>query len=125
MNRKAILLVVAVFVLGMAVGGLALHLILGRVLGGPGLRGGPNRLVQQLTTDLQLSTEQQRQLGSILEETRARYDKAYESLQPEMQKIREEGRDRIRGILSPAQRAKFDEFVRRIDEERNKRKRGR
>lgn len=123
MNRKAIVLVLGVFILGMIVGGLAMYLAEGRVLRSA-QRGGPGRVVQQLTTDLGLSAEQQKQLESILEETRSHYEKLYETIQPERQKIREEGRDRIRAILSPEQRAKFEEFVRRIDE-RNKAKKGR
>jgi len=121
MNRKAIVLVLGVFILGMIVGGLGLYLAEGRVLRGSAQRGGPGRVVQQLTTDLGLGAEQQKQLETILEETRSRYEKLYETIQPERQKIREEGRDRIRAILSPEQRAKFEEFVRRIDE-RNKAK---
>jgi len=124
MNRKAVLLVIGVFILGILVGGLALFVAERRVFSGPSDRGGTNRVVQQLTNDLQLNAEQQQKLESILEETRTRYNSLYESIRPERERIRQEGRDRIRAILSPEQRTKFDEFVRRLDERRNKPKKG-
>jgi hypothetical protein len=122
MNRRAILTVVSVFVLGMLVGGLAIHLVEGRVVSGAtrgGPRGGPS-IVQQLTLELNLDGGQQKQLETVLEETRTRYEKLHETTRPERDRIRLEGRDRIRAILSPAQVEKFNEFVRQIDERRNK-----
>ena len=129
MNRKAILTVVGVFVLGMLVGGLAIHLAESRVFGvGPrGARGGPGEVVKHLTTELSLDPAQQEQLTSILEETRTRYVKLYEPIRPEHERIRQEGRVRIRAILKPEQIDKYNEFLRQLDEKqkRNNKKNGR
>lgn len=129
MKRKAILWVLGVFVLGMLCGGLAIHLVEDRAFGlspRSGPRGGPGEVVKQLTTELSLDTAQQEQLTTILEETRTRYVKLYEPIRPEHERIRQEGRDRIRAILKPEQVDKYNEFLRQLDErQKRNRKNGR
>jgi len=118
MNRKAALLVMAVFVLGLLLGGLSVHVLGDRVWAGR--KPGKMRLVQDLTRELSLSPDQQQQVVSILEETNARYQPIFEQIRPQLQQVREEGRNRIRAILTQEQRPRFEEFLRRIDEERKK-----
>ena len=127
MKRKALFLVIGVFILGILVGGVATYVGERRFFGWWMGRGGTNEVVQQLTKELQLNADQQQKLESVLDETRARYDSLYKSIQPDREKIRQEGRDQIRALLTPEQRSKFEEFVRRIDErqKRNRPKKGR
>jgi Spy/CpxP family protein refolding chaperone len=129
MNRRAVFLVVVVFVLGLALGGLSMHLAADRLWGGhPGKgkgRDGRPTVVQQLTMELGLTPEQQQQLSQILEESKTKYQAIYDQVRPQLQQVREAGRNRIRAILTPEQRPKFEERVRRMDEERRKRNGGR
>ncbi len=120
MNRKATLLVMLVFVLGIALGAVGMRVAEQRVLGDRradhARMSGPARFVEQLTQELALTTEQQQRLNSILEDTRKKYEATYTTIRPQM-----EGRARIRSILTPAQLPKFEEYLKRIDEERKNR----
>jgi Spy/CpxP family protein refolding chaperone len=127
MNRKATLLVIFVFLLGIALGAVGMRVAEQRVLGDRRAEhtrmGGPARLVEQLTQELALTVEQQQQLNSILEDTRKKYEGTYTTIRPQMEQTRQEGRARIRSILTPAQLPKFEEYLKRIDEERKNRER--
>jgi Spy/CpxP family protein refolding chaperone len=116
MNRKAILLVTMVFVLGVVVGAAGYYIAAGQVSAKPRAT-----VVQRLTTELSLSAEQQKQVSDILDETRKKYDSIYGPVRPQMEAARQEGRQKIRAILTPEQQVKFEEHLRRIDEERAKR----
>ena len=80
-------------------------------------------MVEQLTRELALTQAQQQQLNSILEDTRKMYEATYAPIRAQMEQTRQEGRARIRSMLTPAQLPKFEEYLRRIDEERKKRER--
>ena len=127
MNRKAALLVIFVFVLGIALGAVGMRLAETRVLGdrvsNHGRAGGPGRFVEQLSQEVGLTAAQQQQISSILEDTRKKYEETYTTIRPQMEQTRQEGRARIRAILTPEQLPKFEEFLRRIDEERKSRER--
>jgi Spy/CpxP family protein refolding chaperone len=73
-----------------------------------------------LTRDLQLTPDQQKQLGSIVDDTRAQWRTLYTTIEPRHEQIREQSRDRIRAILTPDQKPKFEDFMHRIDEQRKK-----
>ncbi|HTS11899.1 MAG TPA: hypothetical protein VMH00_07270 [Candidatus Limnocylindrales bacterium] len=123
-RREAALLVFVVFLLGLLVGGVANHLWGERVWGkqdGP-RQGPPSReqVMNALTHELQLTPEQQKQLGPIIDETRVQVRALYEPLDAQHEKIRQQGRERIRAILTPEQQPKFDQFMQRIDEQRKK-----
>ncbi len=125
MNRKATMLVIFVFLLGIALGAVGMRVAEQKVLGDRrddrGRMGGPARMVEQLTQELALTTEQQQQLNSILEDTRKKYEVTYTTIRPQMEQTRQEGRGRIRAMLTLAQLPKFEEYLRRIDEERKNR----
>lgn len=124
MKTKAALMVLVVFVLGFALGGLSMHLVEEKVWSHNRRGSGPNRFQQDLTRDLGLSAEQQAQLQQILDETRQRYNGIYEPIRPQLAAAREDGRNRIRAILTPEQLAQFNAIVQRIDEERGRKKKG-
>jgi Spy/CpxP family protein refolding chaperone len=84
----------------------------------------PARIVEQLTHELALTPEQQRELGSILEETKTKHQAVYDQVRPQFEQVRQEGRARIRSILTPEQLPKFEEWLRRLDEARKKRQAG-
>ncbi len=129
-SRKAVALLVLVFILGVAIGALGLTLMNRSVYGartpvrtvssrtqGPD----PPRAVNRLTRDLNLTPDQQKQLSKILTDTQARYNAIRNQMNPQFDQVRAEGRDQIRQILKPEQQSKFEEFLRQVDEERSKR----
>jgi Spy/CpxP family protein refolding chaperone len=124
-KQKAALWVGVVFLLGAALGG-----VLGYVFAHSAYAGGaPMQIsdtakraqkVARLTKELDLSAEQQQQLDAILSEVMGRYKAIHDASEPQVDVERQKGRERIRAILTPDQRPKFEDFLRRIDEERKK-----
>lgn len=134
-SRKAVTLVLILFVLGIALGAVGEHLWNAHVLAQD--RMGPARQIRQ---ELQLSSDQAKQFDSIISDERAKFhdldtqmrsewDPKYHELDaqrhsewdPKWDQVRQQGRDRIRAILSPDQTAKFEAFVKKLDDDRKKR----
>ena len=121
-RREAALLVLVVFVLGALLGGLGNHLWGERVWGRQNPPGWPTRdqLVNNLTRELQLTADQQQQLGAIVDDTRAKIHAAYAPADAQREELRQQGRARVRSILTAEQLPKFDAFMQRVDEQRKK-----
>jgi len=119
---EAAVLVLVVFLLGALLGGVGNHVWGERVWGKQIINTQPtrNEIVGELTRDLQLTPDQQKQLGSIVDDTRAQWRTLYTTIEPQHEQIRQQSRDRIRAILTPDQKPKFEEFMHRIDEQRKK-----
>lgn len=124
-NRKAIGLVLLVFVLGIGLGGLGTYVVGARVWGArPEVHtqsGRRARMVGQLTQELSLTADQQQQLNAILADMQVKYAEIHKQIAPQTEQVRQEGRQRIRAILTPEQMPKYEDFLRRLDEERKKR----
>jgi hypothetical protein len=119
-RREAGFLVIVVFLLGVLLGGVGNHLWGQRVWGVQSVPHGRDQILSQLTHDLQLSGDQVQQLAKIVDETRAQMRALNAPLDSQREQIRQHGRDRIRAILTPEQKPKFEEFTHRIDEQRKK-----
>jgi len=76
--------------------------------------------VNDLTHELQLTADQQQQLGAIVDDTRAKIRTAYAPADTQREELRQQGRARIRAILTPEQLPKFEAFMQRLDEQRKK-----
>jgi hypothetical protein len=76
--------------------------------------------VNDLTHELQLSPDQQQQLGAIVDDTRAKIHAAYAPAETQREQLRQQGRARVRAILTPEQLPKFEAFMQRLDEQRKK-----
>ncbi len=123
-SRKAVLLVFVLFVLGIALGSLGTYVVTTRVLAArpqATLARNPAHTMRMYTRDLNLNPDQQNQIQAILNDTRARYAGLHEKLDPEYEQVRQQGRDRIRQVLTPEQRPKFEELLRQMDEDRRQR----
>jgi len=123
-KRKAALWVGAVFLLGAALGG-----VLGYVFAHHSVSAAnqpqsePERRahrVEQLTRELSLTPEQAKQLDAILLQRHTQARVLHEQLDAQVDQVRQMGRNEIRAILSPEQKPKFEEFLRRTDEERKR-----
>jgi len=122
-NRKAVLLVFVLFVLGIALGSVGTYLVTSRVLAArpqATLARNPGHMAM-FTRDLNLTPDQQNQIQAILNDTRSRYAGLHEKLDPEYEQVRHESRVRIRQVLTPEQRPKFEDLLRQIDEDRRQR----
>jgi len=128
-KRRAALWVAIVFVLGAALGGVFGYFYGHRSIvaaANPPLSEAQRRAqrVEQLTQELGLTNDQKQQLDSALSQLHADYksihDQSNQQLNSQMDQARQKGRDQIRGILTPAQKPKFEEFLKRLDEERKR-----
>jgi Spy/CpxP family protein refolding chaperone len=128
-KRRAALWVAVVFVLGAALGGVFGYFYGHRSIvaaANPPLSEAQRRAqrVEQLTQELGLTNDQKQQLDSALSQLHADYksihDQSNQQLNSRMDQARQKGRDQIRAILTPEQKPKFEEFLKRLDEERKR-----
>lgn len=123
-SRKAVLLVFVLFVLGIALGSMGTYMVTLRVQAArpqATLVHNPAHTMAMYTRDLNLNVDQQVQIQAILNGMRAGYAALHEKLDTEYESVRQQGRERIRQILTPEQRPKFEDLLRQIDEDRRKR----
>ena len=123
-TRKAALWVGVVFLLGAALGGM-----LGYVFAHHTALAAPAQMtdaekraqkVQRLTQELNLGAEQQKQLETIIASIQMQYKAIHQSTDPQINEVRQKGREQIRAILTPEQKPRFEEFLKRLDEERKR-----
>ena len=123
-TRKAALWVGVVFLLGAALGGMLGYVFAHRVIAAapPQMTEAEKRAqkVQRLTQELNLSPDQQKQLDAIMTSVQAQYKAIHQSTDPQINEARLKGREQIRAILTPEQKPKFEEFLKRLDEERKR-----
>ncbi len=123
-NRKAVLLVFVLFALGIALGSVGTYLVTTEVQAArphASLSHNYAGTVAMFTNGLGLSPDQEKQLESIFSDMRGHYAALHEKLDPEYEQVRQQGRERIRQILTTEQRPKFEDLLRRIDEDRRRR----
>ncbi len=122
-NRKAMLLVFVVFALGIALGAVGTYVVETRVLAArpQALLHTPSSTMAMFTRDLNLDADQQAKIQAIFNDTRAHYAELHDKFDPEYERVRHEGRVRIREVLTPEQRPKFEELLGQIDADRRRR----
>ena len=69
------------------------------------------RFMADMKTRLQLTDDQAAKLSVLMDETRSRFRDAREKFEPEMQKIREDQRQKISELLSPTQQAEWQKIM--------------
>ena len=124
-TRKAAIWVVIVFLLGTAAGGMlgyvyATHHSVSAAsapLPEPERRA---KRVAQWTQDFGLSSEQAKQLDAILLELHGESKAIHDQSDAQMEQLRQKGRAEIRGILTPEQKPRFEEWLRKRDAEKLK-----
>lgn len=125
-RREAAILVLVVFVLGLLVGGVGNHFWGQTVWGSrqehPTHTRPPSRakIIDDFTHELQLTPQQQQQLGTIIDQTRAEWATQHEVTHQRDEAIRQEAHTRIRAMLTPEQAPKFDAFMQRLEEQRKR-----
>lgn len=72
---------------------------------------GENPLVEVMSRRLQLSPTQRSQMDSILDLRSQQYRQAMAPLRPQLDSIKLEARDHMRGVLDERQRAEFEAMI--------------
>jgi hypothetical protein len=119
-QRKAGVLVAAVFLLGAIFGGVGTHYWEVRANGGHTVSGFPKHaeIMKQLTLQVGLSDEQEKQVGAVVDDIRAKMHDLSQQQKPQSDGIRAEGRQRIRALLTPEQLPKYEKFIQQLDADR-------
>ena len=123
-RREAAVLFFVVFLLGALFGGVGDRLWNKRVSGQPAVSSSarPTRdeLIKNFSRQVELTPDQEKQLAAIMDDERAKWQALYAPLDAPREAIRQQGRERIRAMLTPEQQPRFEEFMRRVDEQRKK-----
>jgi len=84
----------------------------------PGERG--KLIMRRMTRWLDLSDEQQREIGRIVSQTQTDLAMEWAQHLPRVWQIREQSTDDIRKLLTPAQREKYDRYLEKQKERHRK-----
>jgi len=113
-NFKAIAGILLVFLLGAAGGALVTHMIhearFERFISG-GHRTREDVIVERLTRKLDLDGRQQEQVRAIMHETHDGIRQVRSRIHPQIEALLTAGQDRIKAVLRPDQREKFDKII--------------
>jgi hypothetical protein len=118
-KQRAAVWVAVVFLLGAALGGVVGYIFAHRGVSANIMLSVSQRRaqkVEELTRVAHLSPDQRQQLEGILNDLHAQY----KTLDDERDQDRQKSRNRIRGILTQDQIPAFEEFLRKMDEERKR-----
>lgn len=116
---EAGVLILVVFLLGVLLGGVGDHMWGGHLWNhGQTNVSHRDRIIGALTHDLQLTPDQLKQVTSIVDDTQSQIHTLYGTLDAQREQIRQQARERIRAVLTDAQKTKFDAFLNKLDEER-------
>jgi Spy/CpxP family protein refolding chaperone len=122
-KQRAALWVAVVFLLGASLGGVVGYIFAHRSVSANASMTAQERRaqkVEQLTREADLTPDQRRQLEAILMQLHGEYKALHEQSDAQINQARQKGRNQIRAILTPEQNPKFEEFLKRMDEERRR-----
>jgi Spy/CpxP family protein refolding chaperone len=122
-KQRAALWVAVVFLLGASLGGVVGYIFAHRSVSANASMTPQERRaqkVEQLTREADLTPDQRRQLEAILLQLHGEYKALHEQSDAQINEARQKGRNQIRAILTPEQKPKFEEFLKRMDEERRR-----
>jgi hypothetical protein len=121
-KRKAHLIIITAFILGVAVGASGQYLLTHQAPSRPASSAtGAAGAADELTRILKLDQSQRLQVIQILSECQKQNQDLKDQTRPQFQAIRESGRNRIRAILSPEQLVLYNQWIKDLDAKREKR----
>lgn len=112
---KMWLVLMAVFVLGVATGAALTGLYRSRASGPEARERAMHERFEKMRRELNLTDEQTTAVRTILDETRNEYRALKTELRPRFEEPRQKARARIRALLNPEQQKKFDAMVAQQD----------
>jgi len=123
--RKAALWVGLVFLLGAALGGTLGYVFANshiHAAAPPQMSDAAKRQqkVEHLTRELSLTPDQAQQFDAIIADVQSQFHAIRQQTDPLVDEARQKGRERMRAVLTPEQKPKFEEILRHMDEERKK-----
>ncbi|MGA2429056.1 MAG: hypothetical protein ABSH13_11220 [Candidatus Acidiferrum sp.] len=122
-KQRAVLWVAVVFLLGAALGGVVGYIFAHHSVSANSPRTAQEKRaqkVEELTREANLTPDQRQQLEVILTQLHAEYKAVHEQSDAQIDQARQKSRNQIRAILTPEQKPKFEEFLRKMDEERKR-----
>jgi Spy/CpxP family protein refolding chaperone len=123
-TRKAALWVGAVFLLGAALGGVLGYVCARRshaaTTASQSEEARRAHRVAQLTRELSLTSAQGQQIDAILLRRHAEAKVIRDQSEAQVDQVHQKARDEIRAILTPEQKPKFEDFLKRLDEGRKR-----
>jgi hypothetical protein len=117
-SRKAALWIAAVFLLAAALGSVAGYVYGHRAPVPLSDEARRAQKVATLTRELQLTPGQQTQADAIFRDTQGAFQEIHKQTDVLIEAARQKGRERLRAIMTPEQKPKFEEFLRKLDEDR-------
>lgn len=116
-KRKAVILVVVLFVLGIALGAVGTHMWDAHVTAAQDHRSP----IKDLKAQLKMTPSQEQQFDAIIKDDRTKFHDLTKQRDsewdPKYDQVRQQGRQNIRAILTPEQQATFDAFLKHLDQE--------
>ena len=106
-HPRILLLLLTVFLCGMAAGAFTARLVSQRASQPAWAVGGKQLTIEMLAKELDLSPEQAIQIETVLDE----FVLYYQNLQGQMDDFRADGKHRIMSVLNTEQRAKFERMM--------------
>jgi hypothetical protein len=113
-NRKVIVGVLGVFLLGMVAGGLVTDRVIKKRAQQALTPGSPlaaEIVARRLSWDLGLTVDQRRQVLAIMQETQRELQAARLQIRPQMEQVFAASNGKIRAVLRPDQQEKYDRIV--------------
>jgi len=123
-SRKAAVWVATIFLLGVAVGALSGYgyarwsVSAARPPASESVRRA--RRVEQLTRELSLTAEQAKEVDQILLQRHTDVKGVRDGANAQVEQIRQKGCDQVRAILTAEQKPKFEQFLRKLEEEKKR-----
>jgi uncharacterized membrane protein len=116
-KTSAALLLFLTFVLGGIAGAVSYSLLRSQVAAEGRRSRDP---VNQMAQALDLDGKQKEMLKQIMEQSRDRYHALSQQMRPQYDAIRDETRHQIRQILREDQKARFEDFLKNLDTQRQR-----
>lgn len=117
-KRKAQLIIITAFILGVAVGGSGQYLLSQQA---PPRPPTATEIADEMTRVVKLDNSQRSQVIQILGECRKQNQDLKDQLRPQFLTIRDSGRDRVRALLSPEQLTLYNQWINDLDAKFEKR----
>jgi len=118
-KRKAHLIIITAFTLGIAVGASGQYLLSHQAPPRPVSTA--TDVANELTHVLKLDQSQRSQIVQILSECQKQNQDLRSQARPQFQAVRESARSRIRALLLPEQQALYNQWIKDLDAKREKR----
>src|SRR5215469_8367540 len=122
-QQKASLWLAVVFILGIALGGVLCYAFAHRSYAAAPQMTAEQRRAQkraQLVEQVGLNSEQKTQVFAILDQAQQETKAIHASTDAQFDAVRQKAREKIRQVLTVDQRPRFEDFLRRMDEERKR-----